>query len=66
MTTQETVTQEPEQPPVTQTAVEGAFKDKTPSNWYIKPTEDGIEARSNSTGETFVGSIAEFNQKLRG
>lgn len=47
-------------------SVESSFKDKTPSNWSIKPTEDGIEARSNSTGETFVGTIIEFNQKLRG
>ena len=54
-----TVTQ-PEPAPVT------SFKDKTPSSWSITATEDGITARSNSTGETFEGSIADFNERLRG
>ena len=46
--------------------VEGAFTDKVPANWQIKPTENGIEAYNANSRETFVGSIAEFNQKLRG
>lgn len=44
----------------------GAFQDRVPSNWQIKPVEDGIEAYNANSREKFVGSIAEFNQKLRG
>ena len=51
---------------VTQPTPVASFKDKTPSNWSITATEDGITARSNSTGETFEGSIADFNERLRG
>lgn len=45
---------------------EGAFQDRVPANWQIKPVEDGIEAYNANSREKFVGSIAEFNQKLRG
>lgn len=51
---------------VTQPTPVASFKDKTPSNWSITATEDGITARSNPTGETFEGSIADFNARLRG
>jgi len=61
-------TTEVKQPEVEQPKanVKCAFTDKVPSNWQIKPTEDGIEAYNANSRETFVGSIAEFNQKLRG
>ena len=67
--------QQPEQDQVTtqdqptvqeQPVVEVAHRDVNPSQWSILPTEDGIEATNNSTGESFVGTIAEFNAKLRG
>lgn len=67
--------QQPEQDRVTtqdqptvqeQPVVEVAHRDVNPSQWSILPTEDGIEATNNSTGESFVGTIAEFNAKLRG
>ena len=41
------------------------FRDKVPANWVITECEDGIEARSNQTGETFRGSIKEFSKLLR-
>lgn len=59
-TVQATVTQNEE--PV----VEVKHAEVNPSDWSISPTEDGIEARNNSTGEVFTGTIAEFNAKLRG
>lgn len=59
-TVQATVTQSEE--PV----VEVKHAEVNPSDWSISPTEDGIEARNNSTGETFTGTIAEFNAKMRG
>lgn len=49
-----------------QPVVEVAHRDVNPSQWSILPTEDGIEATNSSTGESFVGTIAEFNAKLRG
>ena len=66
------VTDETQTPEVTeqvteeQPIVEVAHRDVNPSQWSILPTEDGIEATNNSTGELFVGTIAEFNAKLRG
>lgn len=45
---------------------EGAFQDRVPANWQIKPVKDGIEAYNANSREKFVGSIAEFNQRLRG
>jgi len=67
--TTEVMQPETEQPQVEEQPkanVEGAFIDKVPANWQIKPTEDGIEAYNANSREKFVGSIAEFNQKLRG
>lgn len=45
-----------------------AFEDGTPSNWTIEATdkEGVINARSNQTGETFSGALADFNKLLRG
>ena len=39
-----------------------------PSNWHIRPAEgeDMIEAVNTVTGQRFEGSIAEFNENLRG
>jgi hypothetical protein len=42
------------------------LKNRVPSNWHIVGNEEGIEASNSVTGETFVGTIAEFNQALRG
>ena len=66
--TTEVTQPETEQPQVEEPKVnvEGAFTDKVPANWQIKPMEDGVEAYNANSRETFVGSIAEFNQKLRG
>lgn len=49
-------------------SVEGAFtgNDRVPALWAIIPTEDGIEASNGTTGSRFVGSIADFNAKLKG
>ena len=49
-------------------SVEGAFgaADRIPANWYITPTEDGIEAFNSTTGNRFVGTISDFNAKLKG
>lgn len=43
-------------------------RDRVPSDWSIVPTEgeDMIEASNSSTGRVFTGTVAEFNQKLRG
>ena len=42
------------------------FKDQVPCNWIIEATENGITARSDVTGETFSGSVKDFNRALRG
>ena len=43
-------------------------RDRVPSDWNIVPAEgeDMIEASNSSTGRVFAGTVAEFNQKLRG
>lgn len=45
-----------------------AGRDRVPSDWSIVPAEgeDMIEASNSSTGRVFTGTVAEFNQKLRG
>jgi hypothetical protein len=61
--------EKPKMPPVIVEEVESEipeFIDLTPSNWVIKPLKDGIEARNSLTGETFEGTVAEFNEALRG
>ncbi len=44
------------------------FIDTIPSNWVIKPTDvDGIiEACNSLSGETYEGSVEDFNAALRG
>lgn len=44
------------------------FEDRMPANWHIEATEDEgvIVASNSSSGEKFSGTIAEFNQALRG
>lgn len=38
-----------------------------PSNWSIKPDKDDkIEATNLNTGRVFNGTVAEFNQFLKG
>jgi len=42
------------------------FKDRTPSNWVIRPEEGNIISAANSvSGELFRGTIAEFNNLMR-
>jgi len=56
-------------PQVTQhESVEGAFtgNDRIPALWNIMPTEDDIEATNSTTQNRFVGTIADFNAKLKG
>jgi len=49
-------------------SVEGAFSgsDRIPALWNIAPTEEGIEAFNSTTQNRFVGTIADFNAKLKG
>jgi hypothetical protein len=42
------------------------FQDCVPANWVIILEGDNFTARNNNSGETFKGTIAEFNAKLRG
>ena len=42
------------------------FRDSNVSNYMIKPLGNGqIEARSSLTGELFVGTIKEFNERVK-
>ena len=52
----------------TQMSTAWAGRDRVPSDWSIVPAEgeDMIEASNSSTGRVFTGTVAEFNQKLRG
>jgi hypothetical protein len=40
--------------------------DRVPSNWVINVEGEGIRAVNRHTQVNFVGSIADFNLKLRG
>jgi hypothetical protein len=40
--------------------------ERVPSNWSIMPDGDMIEARHNFTLRVFKGTIAQFNNLLRG
>ena len=43
------------------------FEGKTPAFWSIYPNEDGtINASNGQTGETFEGTVGDFNVRLRG
>jgi hypothetical protein len=40
--------------------------ERIPSNWHIEPYEDDmIQARNTQTRRVYVGSVAEFNERLR-
>jgi hypothetical protein len=53
-----------ETPPV---KVKQTFINKIPCNWVITlVADDIITARNNESGERFEGSIAEFNECIRG
>ncbi len=52
---------------VAMTPISGGFKGRIPSQWAISPLDgDMIEASNSTSGETFKGTIAEFNQAMRG
>jgi hypothetical protein len=57
----------PELPTAPESEVK-AFKDRTPCNWALTPSTEhsGIIARNIQNGETFEGSMADFNKLLRG
>lgn len=41
------------------------FKGRTPADWIIVPSDGAeIQARNNTTGEVFEGTLAEFNKRL--
>jgi len=41
------------------------FEDNQPFHWEIEPIDDGIKATNNISGESFEGSMAEFNLRMR-
>ncbi len=41
------------------------FKNREMCYWNILEIEDGIEASNAISGETFIGSIADFNAALK-
>lgn len=55
-------------PKLTDVSTEKKFKDRTPCNWTLSPVEDSedIFAVNIITGETFEGSMPEFNTLLKG
>lgn len=43
------------------------FQETTPAYWSVKPTgKDTVEAFASRTGETFTGTVKDFNKCLRG
>jgi len=42
------------------------FKNRSPCNWNIVATKEGIEAINSVSNETFKGTIKEFNKRMRG
>jgi hypothetical protein len=55
----------PPAPPVVETKIE-PFKNRVPAFWSITLVEDGITAINSESGETFAGSIEDFNARLKG
>lgn len=52
---------------VAMTPASSGFTGRIPSQWTISPLDgDMIKASNSTSGETFEGTIAEFNQALRG
>jgi hypothetical protein len=44
-----------------------SYKDLTPAHWNLVESGDGLVTGTNvKSGETFSGSIAEFNELLKG
>ena len=39
--------------------------ERVPANWSILPEENGIRAFNNVTRRVFIGSIQEFNARLK-
>lgn len=55
--------------PKTNPKVEAAapFKDRAPCNWTLTAEDDGtINGVNQVSGETFSGSMQEFNARLKG
>jgi len=55
---------QPEPPKAEVPKVIEGFKQRSPNEWNIKATANGIIASSN-LGDKFEGSIADFNKLLR-
>lgn len=59
------VTQKEEKPVVVEAKV--SYKDLTPANWtLVSEGEDLVSGVNLKSGETFLGTIAEFNEILKG
>ena len=58
----------PEAEEITVTTVIESFKDCSPCNWTLIALDDSdtVTASNTKSGETFVGTIQEFNIKLKG
>jgi hypothetical protein len=52
--------------PIQTVTVSTAFVNRNPSSWFISEENDIITAKNNDSSEVFVGTIEEFNIKLRG
>ena len=50
---------------LTEANVPVVFKEKIPCNWHIIASDEGIVATSYK-GDSYKGSISEFNKLLRG
>ena len=52
--------------PIQTVTVSTAFVNRNPSSWFISEENNIITAKNNDSSEVFVGTIEEFNIKLRG
>lgn len=52
-------------PTVTVRALAEPFKERTPCNWHLESSEDGIVRGRSIRGDVFEGTMAEFNRRMR-
>jgi hypothetical protein len=52
--------------PTSTVTVSTAFVNRNPSSWSISEENNIITAKNNDSSEVFVGTIEEFNIKLKG